>query len=245
MLNCFIPNNNIKFPWGSFRDNCIKHILLNISRSSPRIDLAQKDPSESIFYLLIGTSCFHFYRLEKDETKGKLFQSEICQFWGIYAREIQLVTGEMCFTPISARGIRNFSPIARVKFVAWNLTLGKFPKNIPFPWQEYQFPGRNTISLAGSSYIFEGMFPLNKRNIFFFYLIDSWAGKIKRYFSPKACMCQQLHLCLQHGNRFWLKNIDTFEVLCLLFFKFTTISYALFPTYKTHNNESPMIITEN
>ena len=146
MLNCFIPNNNIKFPWGSFRDNCIKHILLNISRSSPRIDLAQKDPSESIFFLLIGTSCFHFYRLEKDETKGKLFQSEICQFWGIYAREIQLVTGEMCFPPNSARGIRKFSPFvwesnlnscAGVVFDA-----GEIPKNILFPWQEYHFPSR-------------------------------------------------------------------------------------------------------
>ena len=115
MLNCFIPNNNIKFPWGSFRDNCTKHILLNISRSSRRIDLTQKDPSESFFYLLIGTSCFHFYRLEKEETKGKLFQSEICQFWGIYAREIQLVTGEMCFPPNSARGIENFLLLRRSK----------------------------------------------------------------------------------------------------------------------------------
>ena len=92
--------------------------------------------------VLIGTFCFHFYRLEKEETKGKLIQSEICQFWGIYAREIQLVTVEMCFPPNSARGIRKFSPFA------WESNLnsfrglefhqfdaGEIPKNIPFPWQ--------------------------------------------------------------------------------------------------------------
>ena len=60
MLNCFIPNNNIKFPWGSFRDNCIKHILLNISWFSPRIDLAQKDPSESIFLPIDWNLLFPF-----------------------------------------------------------------------------------------------------------------------------------------------------------------------------------------
>ena len=131
------------------------------------------------FYLLIGTSCFHFYRLEKDETKGKLFQSEICQFWGIYAREIQLVTGEMCFPPNSARGIRKFSPFV------WESNLNscagvvfdasEIPKNILFPWQEYQFPGRNTISLAGSSCIFEGKLQCSHqtKEIFFFYLINS------------------------------------------------------------------------
>ena len=101
------------------------------------------------FYLLIGTSCFHFYRLEKDETKGKLFQSEICQFWGIYAREIQLVTGEMCFTPISARGIRIFSPFCVSQIRGVEFDAGEIPKKhpislagIPIPWQEYHFPGR-------------------------------------------------------------------------------------------------------
>ena len=106
------------------------------------------------------------------------------------------------------------------------------------------FPGRNTISLAGSSYIFEGMFPLNKRNIFFFYLIDSWAGKIKRYI-PKSMHVSTITFVFTARKSYSIKNIDTFEVLCRFFFKFTTISYALVPTYKPHNNESPMIITEN
>ena len=116
----------------------------------------------------------------------------------------------MCFTPISARGIRKFSPIARLKIRGVEFDAGEIPKNIPFPWQEYQFPGRNTISLAGSSYIFEGMFPLNKRNIFFFYLIDSWAGKNKRYI-PKSMHVSTITFVFTARKSFSIKNIDTFE----------------------------------
>ena len=184
MLNCFIPNNNIKFPWGSFRDNCTKHILLNISRSSPRI-WRKRIRVKVFFYLLIGTSCFHFYRLEKDETKSKLFQSELCQFWGIYAREIQLVTGEMCFTPISARGISKFFSFLR-ESNSWRgiWRWGNSQKTSHFPGRNTNSLAGNTISLAGSSYIFEGMFPLNKE-IFFLLSYRQLSRKKQKIYPQK------------------------------------------------------------
>ena len=54
------------------------------------------------------------------------------------------------------------------------------------------------------------MFPLNKE-IFFSSILSTVEQEKTKDISPKACMCQQLHLFLQQGNRFRLKNIDTFE----------------------------------
>jgi hypothetical protein len=79
---------------------------------------------------------------------------------------------------------------------------------IPIPWQE--------ISLAGSSYIFEGMFPLNKE-IFFSSILSTVEQEKTKDISPKACMCQQLHLCLQQGNRFRLKILIPLKKMSLLF----------------------------
>ena len=64
-LSYFVPNYKIKFPWEWFRYNFIKHILLNISRSSPRIDLAQKDPSESNFFPMQWNLVFPFLQTGK------------------------------------------------------------------------------------------------------------------------------------------------------------------------------------
>ena len=49
-LNCFIANNNINISWESLRDNCLKHVLLNISRSSPRIELAPRGSKLKFFF---------------------------------------------------------------------------------------------------------------------------------------------------------------------------------------------------
>ena len=49
-LNCFIPNHNINISWEGLRDNCLKHVLLNISRSSPRIELAPRGSKLKFFF---------------------------------------------------------------------------------------------------------------------------------------------------------------------------------------------------
>ena len=69
---------------------------------------------------------------------------------------------------------------------------GNSQKTSHFPGRNTNSLAGNTISLAGSSYIFEGMFPLN---IFFFYLIDSWAGKKQKIY-PQKHACVYNYICV-------------------------------------------------